>query len=395
MTSVPDGARSLRCLIVVPPLAGHVHPTLALAAELRARGHQVAWVGPEPTLRPMLGPDALVHPTGIRLFREQGGGGEAAIRSLWQGFVVPYARFTIKALDSAVRSWRPDLVLVDQHAPAGALVAHRHGVTWASLAPSALEIGRPLRETPDLEASLEELLRALWRQAGLPVAEYTDPRFSPDLLLAFTSRALTGEQPFPAHYALVGPLLAARPTPPAFPWERLDPDRRPVLVTLGTLAADVAGDFHARAAEALRPLADRVQGVVVATPEVLAALPDHVLGVPRVPMLELLERAGLGAVLCHAGMNTLCEALAHGVPLVLAPIRHDQPIAARQVVAAGAGRQVDFATAGPGELREAITAVLEEPGYRVAAERVRQAFVADGGARAAADRIERLTVARR
>ncbi|MCX4744496.1 glycosyltransferase [Kitasatospora sp. NBC_01287] len=399
----PRPPRPLRCLIVVPPLAGHVHPAAALAEELLARGHQVAWAGSGPVLRELLGPDAEVHSTGSRLFRPQGGGGAAALRSLWEGFVVPYARFTRKALDGVVQEWRPDLLLVDQHAPAGALVAHRHGLPWVSLAPSALELAglpreaREAREHADQAELAElaelavwqcELLRELWRQAGLPSAEYTDPRFSPTLLLAFTGPALTGARPFPAHFALVGPLLGHRPAAPPFPWARLDPGRRNVLVTLGTLAADVAGDFHQRAAEALRPLADRVQAVVAAPAGGLAGLPAHVLGVERVPTLELLARAPVGAVLCHGGMNTVNEALAHGVPLVLAPIRHDQPIVAAQVAAAGAGLVVDFAAATPAELREALCAVLERPAHRAAAARVGRELLAQGGARTAVDRIE-------
>ncbi|MDE0892701.1 MAG: glycosyltransferase, partial [Planctomycetota bacterium] len=34
-----------RFLFVVPPMAGHTNPTLGVAAELRDRGHEVAWCG--------------------------------------------------------------------------------------------------------------------------------------------------------------------------------------------------------------------------------------------------------------------------------------------------------------------------------------------------------------
>ena len=35
-----------RFLFVVPPMAGHVNPTLPVGRELAARGHEVAWAGP-------------------------------------------------------------------------------------------------------------------------------------------------------------------------------------------------------------------------------------------------------------------------------------------------------------------------------------------------------------
>ena len=34
-----------RFLFVVPPFAGHVNPTIPVAAELVSRGHEVAWAG--------------------------------------------------------------------------------------------------------------------------------------------------------------------------------------------------------------------------------------------------------------------------------------------------------------------------------------------------------------
>lgn len=387
-----------RYLFVVPPLAGHVNPTVGLGQALAERGHQVAWSGSELTLRPLLGPEAVVYPTGTRLLREQGGHGLAAVRSLWDGFIVPYARFTAKAVDQAVRTYRPDVVIVDQHTPAGALAAHRHRLRWASLASSSMELTRPYRAFPKVEAWMQDRLQGLWSQAGLPADEFVDPRFSPHLVLALTSPALTGPEVFPDHYALVGPVLAPRPAPVDFPWERLGPARRRVLVTMGTLAGDVSGGFYARAVRALGPLGDRVQGIVVAPAGILpglrAELPENVLAVPQAPILELMGRGLLDAVLCHGGMNTVCESLAHGLPLVIAPIRHDQPTTCAQVVAAGAGLRVRFHRVGPEELGTAVGTVLDEPGYSAAARRVREQFAVDGGAPVAVARLEALADSR-
>jgi UDP:flavonoid glycosyltransferase YjiC (YdhE family) len=410
--TVPARPRPLRLLFVVPPLSGHLHPALALAAELTRRGHAVAWSGPEPTLRPVLGPDALVLPTGSRLFREQAVGGTAAIRTLWQDFIVPYARFTLPAVRQAVVEWRPDLVLVDQHSPAGALAAHRHGVAWAGFSPSSMELGRPLAD-PELFGWQEELLRGLWRRAGLDEAEYVDPRFSPRLIVVATAPALLGarpsdeedggdatavpvnadeplkaDEPLPPQCVTVGPMFTDRPAAPDFPWKLLRDDRRRVLVTLGTLSASVAEDFLLRTGAALAALADRVQAIVAAPPSVLAKLPEEVLGLPEVPVLELLRRGAVEAVLCHGGMNTVCETLTYGLPLVLAPIRHDQPITAARVGALGAGVVVNFATAGPQDIRRALLDVLDSPGPRAAAQAMAGQLASLGGASQAADLLE-------
>ncbi|MGW6919196.1 glycosyltransferase [Kitasatospora sp. NPDC054939] len=387
-----------RFLLVVPPLTGHVNPAAGLAAELAARGHEVAWTGTESVLRPLLGADAAVYGTGTRAFRAQGGHGLAALRSLWEGFIVPYARFTLKPLDAVVREFRPDVLLVDQHTPAGALAAHRYGLPWAGLAPGAMELGRPYRALPQVEAWMTGLLQGLWERAGLPAGEYTDPRFAPRLVLATTGRALTGDGELPPQCALVGPVLGGRAAGPAFPWERLEPGRRRVLVTMGTLAGELGADFRARAATALRLLGPDVQAVFTGAPAPSGSagpdggLPEGSVVVERAPLLDLLARGAVDAVLCHGGMNTVGESLAHGVPLVVAPIRHDQPFVAAQLAATGAGLRVPFARVSPGVLADRLRTVLDDPGYRAAAARVGRELLAGGGAAAAADRLEGLAV---
>ena len=79
--------------------------------------------------------------------------------------------------------------------------------------------------------------------------------------------------------------------------------------------------------------------------------PPGAIVVPRAPLLDLMPK--LDAVLTHGGLNTACEALSHGVPLVVAPIKSDQPINANQVAAAGAGVRVKFHRAPPEQLRAA------------------------------------------
>ena len=45
-------------LFVVPPLTGHVNPTISVARALEARGHEVAWVAHPGKVRPLL-PNAI------------------------------------------------------------------------------------------------------------------------------------------------------------------------------------------------------------------------------------------------------------------------------------------------------------------------------------------------
>jgi zeaxanthin glucosyltransferase len=217
-----------------------------------------------------------------------------------------------------------------------------------------------------------------------------DVMFSPHLQVAFTTQDLAGDVPVSDHVVLVGPALAPRRGEPPFPVEWLDPARAHVLLTVGTLNVNVAVDFFRRALQGLAPLGDRLQAIVLAPPETFTGTPSHVRVVPRVDVLGLMPH--LDAVVCHAGTNTVGEALAHAVPLVLAPITLDQPRTADQVTRTGAGIRLDFDTATPEELGDAVLAVSAGGAYRAAAERVRDSFTAAGGAATAADRLSRLAL---
>ena len=380
----------MRFLVVSLPLPGHVNPMAAVAAVLTGRGHDVMWAGSESFLRPRVGADALIHPIPLRAHRGQAERGLDATRSRWDGYIVPHARTTRRGIEAAVEAFRPDALVVDQHAVAGAVVAHRYGLPWASVAPTTMELTRPfLRTMPRLEDWIAERLAIVWRAADMPGEPPHDLRFSPHLLLAFTAGPLAGDPAdVPPGAVLVGPAFGSRAPDPDFPSGWRDPARRQVLVTMGTLSMDIAKDFYQRMAAALQPLGDRLQAVVIAPDGTLATPPDHVLVRPRAPVLDLLPRTDL--VVSHGGLNTVSEALTHGVPLVVAPIKGDQMFNANAVVTAGAGVRVSFDHVRPDALREVLLAVLDDPRYRDAARRTGDTLLAGGGAGAAADHLERL-----
>jgi MGT family glycosyltransferase len=383
-----------RFLFVVPPFAGHVNPTISVGRELQHRGHDVAWAGLPGGVDRLLPDDVCFLATGSpgdvdRLLRN----GErahdlrfaAAFKFLWERVLVPLGHAMLDGVEAVVQSWRPDVMVSDQQALAGAAVAQRHGLPWATSATTSAELVDPLAAMPLAADWVGRQLAEFRAAAG--AAGPGDLRFSEHLVLVFsTARLVDAERRFPAQVAFVGPSLSDRPQAEPFPWDWLDPDVPHVLVSLGTVNAEAGAPFFAAAAAGLADLP--LQAVVVAPPELVTARADNLLVRPHVPQLALLPQ--LDAVVCHAGHNTVCETLAHGLPLVVAPIRDDQPVIAEQVVRAGAGLRVRFGRVSPGVLRESVGRVLAETGFRSAAREVRRSFETAGGAPAAASRLEAL-----
>lgn len=381
-----------RFLFVIVPVVARLWPAVAIGDALAASGHEVAWCGPESVLRPLVGPDATIYPTGKRSYREFHQVGTAAVRELWDEYVMPLNRFIQGPVDRAVAEYQPGVVVADQYALAGALAAYKHGVRWASLCTGVLELTPPATD-PGLQEWVRSNLARAWVRAGLPADDGVDLRFSPYLVIATTSRALTGPVPMPEHCLLVGAALGPRRTDPSFNWDWWDPGRRHVLVTAGTLSAHLVHGFVPRMMAALEPMAGRVQAVLNATADTVPDPPPNVLVAPRVPMLELMPR--LDAVICTGGQSTVNEALTHGVPLVVAPIRLGELSVAEQVTRAGAGIAVSFAEATPAQLAAAVTDLLDEPGYRAQARRIGEEYSAAGGTGAAAAQLIALAAADR
>jgi zeaxanthin glucosyltransferase len=373
-----------RFLFVVPPLVGHINPLVGVAAQLRADGHQVGWVGATESVTHLLGGDTEFYPRNSRLpsdivvRRPPELRGFASLKFLWEEFLVPLAEQMAPLVQAAVDDFQPDVLLVDQQALAGALVAERCGIPWATSASTSAELISPLAGMPKLEAWLAELLGGLRARLGDPAAS-GDLRFSPHLVLAFTTEALVGKVDGDVRF--VGPSISARPDSTDFPWRELDKNRKLVLVTLGTANVDAGDRFLAESVQALGELSDRVQGIVVDPTGTVEPVGD-VLIRHRVPQLELL--AHCAAVVCHGGHNTVCEALSNGVPLVVAPIRDDQPIVAQQVVDAGAGVRLRFGRTTAGQLRTAIESTLDNPDYAEGARTIQRSFATAGGSGAAA-----------
>jgi UDP:flavonoid glycosyltransferase YjiC (YdhE family) len=364
---------------------GHLEPLLPIAVAARDAGHAVAVAGRPSVLG---GAERL----GLEVFGSAADRTRPAerkplvpvdldreARDLREGFGLHLAREHAPAIGELCESWSPDVLVCDEVDFGSLIAAERLGIPHASVV--VLATGSLLRR-----AGLEQSLETVRAEHGLP----------PDPELEMLCRYLV-LSPVPPSFrdpAFEDPatLHAFRPGEPAPPVAATDPPT--VYFTLGTEFVLESGDLFERALAGLAELP--VQVVATAGSELdLATLgrPPRNARLERyVPQSEILPHASV--VVCHGGSGSVLGTLAYGLPLVLLPMGADQPQNAERCAALGTGRVLDVVAATPDDIRDAVSAVLSDPSYRIASERLRDELAALPGPEHAVALVERVAAER-
>ena len=370
----------MRVLLAFIGGPGHLDPLVPLGDAAAAAGHAVAYAGRPAALEPLAARGVTVfateppRTTPRRRIPLQPVDIERERSDFRHGFAERLAREQAAALLDVCTEWRPDAVVCDETDFGAVIAAERLGLPHASV----ITIAARTFATPELIAEPLDALRA---EHGLP----------PDPGLETMARHLV-LVPFPPVYRdPASPLAAtARAFRPSSPPVRRREDPPLVYFSLGTEFNVESGDLFGRVLSGLRDLPVHVVATVGRDidPAELGPQPTHVRVERYIPQAELLPRASL--VVSHGGSGSVLGALAHGVPLVLLPMGADQPYNAARCEALGVARSLDVIDATPGDVRDAAAAVLGEPSYRAAAERMRDEFAALPGPEHAIALIERL-----
>jgi len=398
---------------VAPPLRGHYRPLSNLATELIARGHRATFLH-HPDAAP------LVEAGGAR-FEALGEGAPpvaswtdpmARIRGLigLGGTLDGMIRFTdmfCREAPAALRRIGADALIVDQLEAGGGLVAEHLGLPFATVAvtvPMNREPGVPppyvgWRHDPGERGRRRNL--GGWRVAdwlmrrvgdgiernskrlGLPPRRRLEDCFSPGLQVSQMVRSVDfPRRRLPASFHYTGPFR----TPSSGAFELPPGDGRPlVYCTLGTLQGSRAGLFR-KVARACAKLGLRLLIAQGHRGRLKPGdLPGDVLIRDWVDQQAVLARADL--LVCHGGMNSVLEALAAGLPMVVIPLAFEQSAIAARLERAGVAQALGPRTSGR-RLAEAIAEVGTSPGFRDRARAVRGEISEAGGVVRAADLIE-------
>jgi zeaxanthin glucosyltransferase len=125
----------------------------------------------------------------------------------------------------------------------------------------------------------------------------------------------------------------------------------------------------------------------------IVSAPKNAIIVQRAPQLELLKLASV--CITHAGLNTVLESLAQGVPQVAVPITFDQPGIAARIAHRQTGVVNSLDKLTPDHLSDLLDEALINSTYRANARKLQRKIVEANGLSVAADEIEAALGARR
>lgn len=405
--------------VVAPPLYSHWQAMQALAQALIDRGHRITFIHQAEAGSLLSDPRINFHPVGqdshppgslartLRLAASPAGFSLFAL-------IKDMSRATdmlCRELPQALEKLHVDGLIVDQMEAAGGLVAEGLGLPFVSVAcalPVNRERGIPLPvmsfgygtdpRAQKLFRTSERIYDWMMRGHGRVIARHAGrfglpPRtglhecLSPLAQISQTVPALDfPRKALPEHFYQVGPLRASVTEQRFWP---LISSRPFVFASLGTLQGHRFRLFKtvARACSRLgvQLLIAHCGGLNARQEAQLKACgADWVTDFADQP--SVMQQAQV--VITHGGLNTVADAVGSSTPILAVPIAFDQPGVASRVVWNGLGRRVSrFASSKT--LAKQLTLLLRDDSCQIRIQEAQRQLRAAGGARRAADIVER------
>ncbi|WP_262002393.1 glycosyltransferase [Microbacterium sp. Mcb102] len=402
-----------RYLITCTPAHGHVVPLLQIARHLLSRGHDVSFLTSSRYAERVQAAGARFLPLPVDAdvdlddadgaFPERRGlTGPAALRFDMSNLFVRPGAAQLAAVLAELEARPVDAVLTEPLFVGGALLqllpAHERppvvvlgifplGARSADTAPFGLGVTpmpgplgrlrnaalRTVAERAIFGGVQKEADAMARREVGRDLGGFVlDWAGRADAYVQFTVPEFEYPRPdLPATVHFAGP-LPPTPSDPVLPewWSDLDGTRTIVHVTQGTIANS---DFGQLVQPTIAALAGSDALVVVSTGgrpvDALAGkLPDNVRVAEYLPYDRLLPLVDV--LVTNGGYGGVQQALAHGVPLVVAGQTEDKVEVCARVGWSGAGVNLRTSTATPAQVARAVERVRSDSSYRANAERI-------------------------
>ncbi len=379
------------------PEKGHVNPYIGPAQALADAGHDVVVAAPGDIGEQLSRAGLAFRPDLIRGGDERPTRGPELVALIQDaarldGWIEQLLLSGVPEQVEAMREWyrreSAEVVVIDPLYYPAAIAAHISGLPWASVSNSLNPVIRP-----EMDSALLRTVRRLTpRRAELFAGYGMAPKFagcdvlSPHLNIAFTTEALVGKPP--KGVDLVGPSFPIDARGDEAPFRPLPEDRPVVYASFGSQIYFWPEIFE-RILAAGRSLGlHLVLSIGDLIDDPLWASPLDGCDVYRyAPQLAILKKAS--AFITHGGANSVMEAVACGVPLLISPMCNDQFHQACFIERAGVGIVENLIHATADRIRERLAALIAPGPVRDAMRAVSLTYQVNG-AEAAARRIAAL-----
>ncbi|MGO9436840.1 MAG: glycosyltransferase [Terracidiphilus sp.] len=418
-----SGTQSKRILFATVGSLGDLHPCLALALDLKRRGHisAIATIEYYRSKIESLGLQFLpigpnMDPTDgemIRQCEDLKRGPEILFRKI----VLPHLPGTYRDLLRVASS--ADLMVAGELNYAAPLVSEKLGLRWVSaiLSPASFFSAHD----PSVMVNVPWLMhvrkagwrayRAVFNLGRLGTRHWWDPvrqlrreeglrpecdplfrdKFSPDLVLALFSPLLARQQPDWPQQTLQSGFVF-------FDQHRSDPavDRKlaeflaipdpPIVFTQGSTAVHAPGNFYEVSAEAARRLGRRA--LLLGTTVVSGAPSHQMCALPYAPYAHVFRSAAINVH--QGGSGTTGQALFAGRPQLIVPFGWDQPDNAMRVERLGAGLHLPRSVYSVKTATAALERLLADEQFSARAAQVAAQIQSEDGLNSACNAIEAL-----
>jgi zeaxanthin glucosyltransferase len=395
---------------ICPNIPGHLNPMTALARHLQARNHEVVFLySPSANGLPCVpGEKDDMNANRPKMSKLEGPGALA----FYCGVAAKETEMIFKSLPKMVETTGIEVLIIDPIQFCVELGAMKLGIPYITVA-TALYLDysgyTPLHvydwsheTTPEAlvrnregvvrfaRSTYNERTKAYAKKAGLKI-DWDDPScmFSKLAYITQIPKEFDFENPLlPAQFHYTGPFHDGKGRPKQdFPWDRLTGEPL-IYASMGTLMngrADVfrtivAGVAKDKGTQLVLSIGDQLD------PKQIGPVPGNAIIVKQAPQLEVLKRASV--CITHAGLNTVLESLAQGVPQVGIPITFDQPGVATRIAAKKTGVTMPFEKLTPDQLSTLLGEVLSNALYRENARKFQDVIAKTNGLSMAADLVE-------
>lgn len=364
---------------------GNLPPSLGIARELTARGHETVFAG-DPEMKPRL------KSTPFRYIELKQAYAQLDKYPPHPAFGRWFCLLTSFAVEEEVRAIveaeNPDFMLIDFMFLAALNQARSFGRPSAAMAHMAFY------RVADAFRGLTQMCSGIREQLGFaPLPLFDELVFSRDRVIVTSLGAIdhaASVVPLTRNVRHVGPALEteAHARPLALPWGPREPLPL-VLVSFSTDPLQATPDLIQRSLAALGRLDVHVVATVGSGVDIgQFAAPPNALVVAAADHDPLMAKATL--VVTHGGHGTMMRALKHGVPMLVMPgIAPDQPLNGATVEELGAGRVLAQDADSDG-IGAAVRELLAASRYRERAQQLARLFSGVDGAVGAADEVEML-----